>query len=130
MGSQPLIQKELDYRFLRYTHVFSSKSTTSVTENMSLKLEVAKKLKRCPEEKEHHLLTLKKQTQLSFAILKQCFSYFPMCQNDQERVAIGCKVQSSVGPGWNLTICISNILRSTILKNTGTNFKYVKLKIL
>ena len=39
------------------------------------------------------------------------------------------RVSDSVGLGWDLRICISNTLRFTIQKNTGTNSKYVKLKI-
>ena len=44
-------------------------------------------------------------------------------------LALGSHLQSSVGLGWDLRICISNTLRFTIQKNTGTNSKYVKLKI-
>ena len=68
--------------------------------------------------------------QFSFILLfKAVVLKFSSTSELPGELAFGSLLQSSVGLGWDLRICISNTLRFTIQKNTVTNAKYVKLKI-
>ena len=72
----------------------------------------------------------KEWNQFSFILLfKEVVLKFSNTSELPGELAFGSLLQSSVGLGWDLIICISNTLRFTIQKNTGTNAKYVKLKI-
>lgn len=90
-----------------------------------------KRLEKCPEEKDHRFLMLKRMNQFSLTLrFKAVVLKFSCASETPGKLAIGSHLQSSVGLWWDLRTCISNTLRFAILNVTGTNSKYVKLKIL